>query len=73
MSPNLGFGLFERSISHFSPARQTSVPISPQDFDRTVVSSNLANYHLHVKSDYACRLRPGRCLGPQTLFVSHRL
>ncbi len=49
MSPNLGFGLFDRSISHFNSARQTSVPISPQDFGHTVVAANLANNGCFVK------------------------
>jgi len=49
MSPNLGVGLFDRFISHFSLARQTSAPISPQDFGHTGVVPKLANNSLFVK------------------------
>ena len=49
MSPNLGVGLFDRSFGHFSLARQTSTPISPQDFGHTFVAANLANNGCFVK------------------------
>ena len=49
MSPNLGVGLFDRSSGRFSLARQTSVPISPQDFGHTFVTANLANNGYFVK------------------------
>ena len=49
MSLNLGFGLFDRSISHFSLARQLSAPISPQDFGHTFVAPNVANNGAYVQ------------------------
>ena len=49
MSPNLGVGLFDRPSGRFNLARQTSAPISPQDFGRTVVATNLAHDAIFVK------------------------
>ncbi len=49
MSPNLGFGLFDRSIGRCSLARQTSTPISPQDLDHTFVAAKVANNDFLVK------------------------
>jgi len=49
MSPNLGFGLFDRSFGPFRLARQTSVRNNPQDFGHTFVAVNLANNGYVVK------------------------
>jgi hypothetical protein len=49
MSPNLDFGLVDRSVSHLSLARQTSVFMSPQDIGHTVVAANVAKNGLLVK------------------------
>ena len=49
MSPNLGFGLFDRSSGRFSLACPTSAPTSPQDFGHTFVVANVANNGVFVK------------------------
>jgi len=48
MSSNLDFGLFDRSIRHFSSARRTLAFINPQDFDHIFAVGNLANNRLFV-------------------------
>jgi hypothetical protein len=49
MSPNLDVALIDRLISHISSARQTSVPISPQDFGHTVIGAIMAVYRILVR------------------------
>lgn len=71
MSPNLGFGLFDRSISHFSLARQISAPISPQDIGHTFVAANLANNGCFVKRANGRHLTFSAVHLPATLVPSY--